>query len=100
MLFRSESNKLTTSREIRAVLGKAVDTWIASNRSQLATNGVTVGNGATDTFGGSDLIRPSGEGFKNLDWNFDEKWVRTPSITTTSLSSADITVSAPFASVI
>jgi hypothetical protein len=94
------ANLLTSTKMIRAVLGAAIDSWLATNAAQLVTNGVKVGNGANDTLGGSDTSRPAGEGFNNFTFKFSSKYAETPAITTTSLTTTAITVTRPFADVV
>ena len=93
---------LTTTKLIRAALLDGIDQWISTNDAQLVTNGVTVGNDPTDTFGGSD-DRPGalpGNGGNKLDWNYSGLYVHTPTITTTSLTTDAITASIPYADVL
>lgn len=95
------ASHLTTSKEIRSVIGSAIDAWISTNTAQLATNGVTVGNESTDDFGGSNTLPHSvGDGFYGFRWNFAGLTAETPSIVTTSLTDAAITASIPFADTI
>lgn len=95
----TDSGNLTTYKVkmIRAIIGDAIDQWLLTNAAQLVTNGVTVGNNSGDDFGGSNEDRPSGDGFKNITWNYYGKYALTPSITTTSLTTTAITVSIPYA---
>ncbi len=96
------SNQLTTSKMVRSVILDAIDQWNTTNAAQLVTNGVTVGNDPTDTFGGSDN-RPGalpGQGGTNLVWDFSGKTCNTPSITTTSLTTSAITAAIPYADVL
>lgn len=93
---------LTTTKLIRAALLDGIDQWNTTNAAQLVTNGVTVGNDPTDTFGGSDL-RPGalpGAGGTNLDWKYSALTCNTPAITTTSLTTVAITVEIPYADVL
>ena len=85
---------------IRAIIGDAIDQWLLTNAAQLVTNSVTVGNdSSSDDFGGSNLNRPSGDGFLNITWDFGDKFALTPALTTTSLTTAAITVAIPYADV-
>tara|TARA_R100000152_G_C6741229_1_gene165003 strand:+ start:694 stop:1080 length:387 start_codon:yes stop_codon:yes gene_type:complete len=97
------NNLLTTTKLARAVILDAIDQWITTNSAQLVTNGITIGNDPTDTFGGSDN-RPGalpGNGGTNLDFLYTNKTCTTPKgITTTSLSTDAITVSIPYADVL
>lgn len=91
---------LTTSKMIRSVIVDALDQWLVTNAAQLATNSVTIGNDTGDDFGGSNLNNPAGDGLRNMDFDFGSKTANTPSITTTSLTTAAITVSIPYGDVI
>jgi len=92
---------LTSMKMLRAVLGDAIDQWLATNAAQLVTNGVAVGNDpAIHDFGGSNANNPPGDGFLNMDWDKVDKTAQTPAITTTSLTTTAITVSVPYADVV
>lgn len=93
-------NKVVGPKMIRSIIGDAIDQWLVTNAAQLVTNGVTVGNGDGDTFGGSNPDRPAGDGFKNITWDFGDKFALTPSITTTSLTTSAITAAIPYADVV
>ena len=102
MLFTvSDPNSLlTTSKMIRAVLEAAITAWLTTNKAQLVTNSVSVGNDPYhNTLGGPDVWHPAGWGFLNFDWNYSAKTAKTPAITTTSLTTAAIVVSVPFGDV-
>jgi hypothetical protein len=90
---------LTTTKMIRAVIMDAIDQWLVTNAAQLVTNSVTVGDSSPADFGGSDADNP-GDGGYLLEWTYASKYAETPSITTTSLTTAAITVSIPYADVI
>ena len=97
------SNQLTTTKLIRAVLGGAIDTWIASERSDLdATWGGAV---VTDSdVKGSDEHSsaggPVGGGFSKFSFTYSSK---SASVTLNSISgisvSGTITQGIPFADV-
>lgn len=94
------ANQLTVTKMIRAVIGDAISQWLLTNAEQLLTNGVLVGNDAGDTIGGPDLSRPAGDGFDHFRWNYGGKYAHTPAITTTSLTTDALTVTAPYADVV
>jgi hypothetical protein len=96
MTISDSGNKLTTSKMIKAVLGDAIDQWLATNAAQLVTNGVSVGNDPSHDIGGADG-RFSGDGYWGWDFNFSGKRADTPDITTTSLTTDAITVAVPYA---
>ena len=92
---------LTTMKMIRSVIGDAIDQWLATNAAQLVTNAAAVGNDpAIHDFGGSNGNHPPGDGFLNVIWDKTDKTAKTPSITTTSLTTSAITVSKPYADVV
>ncbi len=91
---------LTSVKMIRSIIMDAIDQWLVTNAAQLVTNSVVIGNVTPSDFGGSDASRPPGDGGYQLIWTFASKYCTTPVITTTSLTTAAITVSVPYADVI
>lgn len=93
---------LTSLKMQRAIIGDAIDQWLATNAAQLVTNGVSVGNDPIiNTLGGSSTAKHAvGDGFLNFVWNKQGLKSNTPAITTTSLTTSALTVSKPYADVI
>ena len=84
---------LTLTRMVRAVLADAIDQWLATNDAQLQTNGATLR--------GSDGHPGTGDGFQDFEWNYGAKTAANANtITTTSLTTADIVAEVPFADVV
>jgi len=84
----------------RAILGDAIDQFIATNRAALNTNG------DSDVKGSDDWPEP-GNGFKNVTWKFGGAANAGPASATMELSATtsiditgDITVSVPYADVV
>jgi len=92
---------VTNMKMLRAIIGDAIDQWLATNAAQLVTNSVSVGNDPnTDDIGGSNGNRPPGDGFYGFVWDKSTKTARSPAITTTSLTTAAINAAKPYADVI
>jgi len=92
--------KVNTSVKLsRAILGDAIDQFIATNRAALNTNG------DSDVKGSDDWPEP-GNGFKNVTWEFGGSDGSGPAVATmeltatTSITAGDITVSVPYADVL
>jgi hypothetical protein len=61
-------NMLTTTRQLRMVLGKAIQNWIDANRAALDAAGETALLGQCDSIGCE-----CGTGFTTVEWNFGDK---------------------------
>ena len=86
------ATQLTTTKLIRAVLGDAIDTWIADERSDLDTNG------DTDVLGSSTTL--PGDGFAKFDFVFASKYAQVTLTSKSNISvSGNITASIPYADV-
>jgi hypothetical protein len=99
------SNLLTSLKMLRAVIGDAIDQWLATNQAQLVTNSVIVSddpNIATISGSVGSKVGHSGvgDGFYGFTWKKNSKYAETPAITTTSLTTAAITVTIPYADVV
>ena len=78
----------------RAILGDAIDQYITSERADLDANGDADVKGSDDWPG-------SGDGFKNVTWDFGEGKGTLALTATTNLStSGTITVEIPYADVV
>jgi len=84
------SNRLTAIHQIKAVLCKAITTWLAAERADLDANGDTDIVGETD-------YRP-GDGYDAFEWTFGSKQAEVTLTAKTNLNvSQTITASIPFA---
>lgn len=102
MTITDTANMIHTTKMAKAILGDAIDQWLATNKAQLVTNGVSVGNDpASDDIGGANTNNPPGDGYYGWVWDQADLTGATPVLaSTTSLTTADITVSVPYADVI
>jgi len=85
-------NLLTSTKMIRAVLNDAIQQWMSTNAAQIVTNGASAALGR----GKYDYPGP-GDGFINWRYNFGSKYAMSPAVTTTSFTTANITVTVPYA---
>ena len=87
------ANLLYTSKMVRAVLGDAIDQFIAAERADLNSNG-------DQTVKGSDDYPGVGDGFLNVTWNLAGKYAElTLTALTNIAATGNITVSPPYADV-
>lgn len=84
------ANRLTAIHQIKAVLCKAITTWLAAERADLDANG-------DSDIVGETAYRP-GDGYDAFNWVFSDKKAEVTVTSKTNLNvSQTITASIPFA---